>query len=160
MSIRLTINGEDQVYNGDPLDNLLNVLRDTYRLTGHKAVCGEGFCGACTVFENGRAVPACLRPVGLLEGAEITTIEGLSSPGKLNGLQAAFAEFDVVQCGMCFPGMVVSLTAFLQTNATPSRAEVKAAMVGNTCRCTGYERIIDAVMSLQESEDVHVSANA
>ncbi len=153
MNIRMTINGEDRIFCGDPQDSLLTVLRGTYRLTGAKEVCGEGFCGACTVYENGEAVPACLRPVGLLDGAEITTIEGLAPLDKPSELQVLFADHDVVQCGMCFPGMVMTLTAFLKDNPFPTRAEVKTAMVGNLCRCTGYERIIDAVMSLQNTED-------
>ncbi|APE45589.1 (2Fe-2S)-binding protein (plasmid) [Sulfitobacter alexandrii] len=152
MSIRLKINGEDRVYHGDPRDSLLTVLRRDLRLTGAKDVCGEGFCGACMVIENGTAVPACLRPVGLLEDAEITTIEGLSPLSEPSPLQAAFARHDVVQCGMCFPGMVMTLTSLLAENPSPDRTEVKAALVGNLCRCTGYERIVDAVMSLQEQE--------
>ncbi|MEI4262067.1 (2Fe-2S)-binding protein [Roseovarius sp. D0-M9] len=152
MTIRMTINGEERVYHGDPQDSLLTALRASYRLTGAKDVCGEGFCGACTVHVNGEAVPACLRPVGLLNGAEILTIEGLAPQDTPSALQAAFTEHDVVQCGMCFPGMVMSLTAFLRENPAPKRAEVKTALVGNVCRCTGYERIIDAVMSLQNTE--------
>lgn len=152
MTIRLKINGEDRLYHGHPTDNLLSVLRDTYRLTGAKSVCGAGFCGACTVHIDGVAVPACLRPVGLLEGAEISTIEGLAPLDTPSALQAVFAKHDVVQCGMCFPGMVMSLTAFLKENPAPARPEVKTALVGNLCRCTGYEKIIDAVMSLQEPE--------
>jgi carbon-monoxide dehydrogenase small subunit len=152
MSIRMTINGEERVFHSDPQDSLLTVLRGTYRLTGAKAVCGEGFCGACIVFENGAAVPACLRPIGLLDGAEIITIEGLAPLDTPSALQTVFAEHDVVQCGMCFPGMVMSLTAFLKDNPSPNRDEVKTALVGNLCRCTGYEKIIDAVMSLQDNE--------
>lgn len=154
MSIKITINGEERVFHGDPHTSLLTVLRETYRLTGAKAVCDEGFCGACMVIENCAAVPACLRPIGLLEGADITTIEGLAPPSSPSRLQDAFARHDVVQCGMCFPGMVVSLAAFLQENPSPDREQLKTALVGNLCRCTGYERIIDAVMSLQEEEPV------
>jgi len=152
MSISLNINGEDRLYHGDPRTSLLDVLRDTYRMTGAKSVCSAGFCGACMVHVDGVAVPACLRPVGLLDGAAIITIEGAAPLDTPSALQAAFAEHDVVQCGMCFPGMVMSLTAFLRDTPAPSRAEVKTAMVGNLCRCTGYERIIDAVMSLQDTE--------
>ena len=154
MSVRMKINGEERVFHGDPRESLLSVLRKDFRLTGAKEVCGEGFCGACMVIENGAAVPACLRPVGVLEGAEITTIEGLAHPSSLSALQQEFAKHDVVQCGMCFPGMVVSLTSFLNENPSPDREEIKTALVGNLCRCTGYERIIDAVMSLQEQESV------
>lgn len=154
MSVRFKINGEEREFHGDPHTSLLTVLRDTYRLTGAKAVCGEGFCGACMVIEDGAAVPACLRPIGLLDGADISTIEGLARPSSPSRLQDAFASHDVVQCGMCFPGMVISLTAFLKENPSPDREQLKTALVGNLCRCTGYERIIDAVMSLQEQEPV------
>lgn len=150
MAVRLNINGEEREYHGDPRTSLLDVLRGSFRLTGAKPVCTEGFCGACMVEIDGEAVPSCLRPVGLLEGCAITTIEGMATP---NRVQAAFLEHDVVQCGMCFPGMVMAMTNFLKDNPAPSRAEVKAAMVGNICRCTGYERIIDAIMSLQPEEE-------
>lgn len=152
MPVNLTLNGEVRTFFGDLRTSLLDVLRETFRLTGTKPVCGEGFCGACIVHIDGVAVPSCLRPIGLLEGACVTTIEGLSPLDAPNPLQLAFQDQDVVQCGMCFPGMVMALSKFLQTNPTPSRAEVKAAMIGNICRCTGYERIVDAVVSLQSGE--------
>jgi len=148
MSVTLQVNGQTRVYHGDPRTPLIEVLRGHLRLTGSKQVCGEGFCGACTVMIDGAPMPACLRPVGMLEGAEITTVEGLSGPETLNTVQQAFIDHDVVQCGMCFPGMVVTLTDFLKRNTAPTRDEVKAALTGNLCRCTGYERIIDAVMSV------------
>lgn len=148
MSVTFTANGQTRVFNGDPRTPLVDVLRSQLRLTGTKSVCGEGFCGACTVMIDGIAVPSCLRPVGLLEGAEIITVEGLSGPETLNPVQQAFIDHDVVQCGMCFPGMVVTLSDFLKRNTAPTRDEVKAALTGNLCRCTGYERIIDAVMAM------------
>ncbi len=147
--MNLTVNGEEMTFSGDPRTPLLDVLRDSFRMTGAKAVCREGFCGACTVLVDGAPMVACLQPVGVLAGVAVTTIEGISPPAAPNTLQQAFEDHDVVQCGMCFPGMVMSLTAFLKTNPAPSRAEVKSAMTGNICRCTGYERIVDAVMSLQ-----------
>lgn len=152
MAVNLTVNGEEKTFGGDPRTPLLDVLRDTFRMTGAKAVCREGFCGACTVLVDGAPMVACLQPIGVLAGSAVTTIEGISSPATLNAVQQAFEDHDVVQCGMCFPGMVMSLTAFLRTNPAPSRAEVKSAMTGNICRCTGYERIVDAVMSLQQNE--------
>ena len=148
MTVTFTVNGQARAFDGDPRVPLIDVLRDRLRLTGAKAVCREGFCGACTVLIDGQAVPACLRPVGLLQGAEITTVEGLATPDTLNPVQQAFIAHDVVQCGMCFPGMVVTLTDLLARNTAPSRDDVKAALSGNMCRCTGYERIVDAVMSL------------
>ncbi len=152
MAVELTINGETRRFDVDPRTTLLDVLRDDCRLTGAKAVCREGFCGACMVLVYGEAVPSCLRPVGLLEGAEITTIEGLAPFEQPNAVQRALLEHDVVQCGMCFPGMVVTLTSFLEQTPSPSRAEVKSALTGNICRCTGYERIVEAVMSLCENQ--------
>lgn len=149
MTIRFNINGRDCTYDGDPRDSLLDVLRNDFHLTGAKDVCREGFCGACTVHVDGEAVPACLRPVGVLDGAHILTIEGLAPMEGFTEVQSAFEKHDVVQCGMCFPGMVMSVVKFLERNPAPERDEVKAAMTGNTCRCTGYERIIDAVMSIQ-----------
>lgn len=148
MAVEFKLNGRPRSYAGDPRVPLLDALRDTFRLTGTKAVCGEGFCGACIVYVDGVPKPSCLLPAGALENAEITTIEGVHDLATLNPIQQAFVDFDVVQCGMCFPGMVMTLTHFLNTTPSPSRADVKSALVGNICRCTGYERIIDAVMSL------------
>ena len=147
MTVTLRINGSACRFHGDPMTPLVDVLRRERFLTGTKAVCREGFCGACTVDVDGHAVMSCLRPIGLLDGATVTSIEAMATgDGPLHLLQAAFETADVVQCGMCFPGMVMSLSPFLRDNPEASRADVKAAMVGNICRCTGYERIIDAVM--------------
>ena len=148
MPIELTLNGETITLEIDPRTPLLDILRDRQRLTGAKAVCREGFCGACTVHIDGEAVPSCLRPIGLLHGCSVVTIEGLASPGTLNRVQQAFIDHDVVQCGMCFPGMVMTLTDFLAREPNPDRDQIKASLVGNICRCTGYERIIDAVLSI------------
>jgi carbon-monoxide dehydrogenase small subunit len=148
MSVTLCINGSTCRFNGDPMTPLVDVLRGERFLTGTKAVCREGFCGACTVDVDGEAVMSCLRPVGLLDGASVTSIEAMArGDGPLHPLQVAFEAADAVQCGMCFPGMVMSLSPFLRDNPDASRADVKAAMVGNICRCTGYERIVDAVMA-------------
>ena len=154
MTVNLSINGELRTYLGDPRVSLLEVLRETFRLTGTKDVCGQGFCGACTVHIDGEAVPACLRPVGLLEGAEVTTIEGLSPLGSQTALQAVLLKHDVVQCGMCFPGLVMSLTKFIEQNGSTTREDLQAAMTGNLCRCTGYENIVDAVMTMSEGVEV------
>lgn len=151
MTTRFELNGETVTYHGDPRTSLLQVLRESFRLTGTKDVCGEGFCGACMVHVDGKAVPACLQPVGLLAECNIVTIEGLAEPEAPHALQGAFEELDVVQCGMCFPGMVMSLAKVLEDNPSPTREEVKHGLVGNICRCTGYERIVDAVLSLQQN---------
>ena len=149
MPIELTLNGDAVTLDLDPRTPLLDVLRDRLRLTGAKAVCREGFCGACIVQIDGQAVPSCLRPIGLLHGCHVVTVEGLAPPGQVNRVQQALMDHDVVQCGMCFPGMVMTLTDLLSRTRNPDRAAIKAALVGNICRCTGYERIIDAVLSLQ-----------
>jgi carbon-monoxide dehydrogenase small subunit len=150
MSIVLSINGEKRSFDADPRMSLLKLLRNHCQLTGAKDVCGEGFCGACTVLVDGEAVPSCLRPIGLLDKCSIVTVEGLSSSETLNSIQSIFLDQDVIQCGMCFPGMTMTLTALLSKNSRPTRNEIKIALTGNICRCTGYEKIIDAVISLQD----------
>ena len=151
MSLRLNINGEDRLSASDPLTPLVDVLRDEFFLTGAKVVCREGFCGACTVLLDGRPVMSCLMPVGLADGCAVLTVESLALDGVLSPLQRAMEQHDAVQCGMCFPGMLMSLTSFLERNPNPTREDIKAALVGNICRCTGYERIVDAAVSLASS---------
>lgn len=152
MQIKFKINNEINNYYGDLRKSLVDVLREQYRLTGTKAPCDEGYCGACTVLIDGEPAIACLTAIGTLEGKEIITIEGISVDGGLNSVQAAFEEFDVVQCGMCFPGIIISITHLLRNNCNPTRDDVKLALTGNLCRCTGYERIIDAVMSIDSNK--------
>lgn len=152
--MKLKINGEERTLTCDDRTPLLDILRDDLRLTGSKAVCREGYCGACMVNVDGEPMASCLLAVGKLRGRSVTTIEGMAAVGQLNAIQQAFIDFDVVQCGMCFPGMVVTLSAFLRDNKSPSRIDVQYALVGNVCRCTGYERIIDAVMSLVDANGV------
>jgi carbon-monoxide dehydrogenase small subunit len=147
MSFSLKINGDVHVTNRDPLTPLVDILRDDLALTGAKVVCREGFCGACTVLSDNRPAMSCLLPIVSAAGRDIRTIEGLGSGDEPSTLQRAFEEHDVVQCGMCFPGMVLTLTSLLASNPNPVREEVKLALVGNICRCTGYERIIDAVLA-------------
>lgn len=143
----LQVNGEERHSASDPLTPLVDVLRDELFLTGAKAVCREGFCGACTVMLDGRPVVSCLMPLGLAAGCDVRTVESLAPDDVLSPLQRALEQHDAVQCGMCFPGMVISLTAFLASHPNPNRNDVKAALSGNICRCTGYERIVDAAMS-------------
>jgi aerobic carbon-monoxide dehydrogenase small subunit len=148
MSLHLNINGDDRLSVKDPLTPLVDVLRDEFFLTGAKVVCREGFCGACTVLLDGRPVMSCLIPVGLADGCTVRTVESLASVGALSPLQQAMEQHDAVQCGMCFPGMMISLTHFLEHTPNPNRDQLKGALTGNICRCTGYERIIDAALSL------------
>lgn len=148
MTISITVNGSVRTSARHPLTPLVDVLREDLALTGAKTVCREGFCGSCTIVLDGKAVASCLLPVGEAAGCDVRTIEGVAVGGLLSPLQRALEQHDAVQCGMCFPGMVMTLTSFLETADRPSREEVKAALSGNICRCTGYERIVDAVIAL------------
>jgi len=150
MSIRINVNDDERDFDGEKLTPLLDVLRDSFFLTGTKNVCREGFCGACMVHVDGVPMVSCLIPVGLVENRRIVTIEGLGRDGRLSPLQQALEDLDAVQCGMCFPGMIMSLTAFLEKNSTATRQDVKRSLSGNICRCTGYERIIDAALALRK----------
>jgi carbon-monoxide dehydrogenase small subunit len=148
MAIDMTVNGEARCSARDPLTPLIDVLRDEFHLTGAKPVCREGFCGACTVLVDGAPTASCLIPVALVEGRVVVTIEGISVGGGLNAVQAQLELHDAVQCGMCFPGMVLTLSHFLEHTPRPSRDDVRAALTGNICRCTGYERIVEAALAV------------
>jgi carbon-monoxide dehydrogenase small subunit len=148
MGLSLTVNGDRLASSADPLTPLIDVLREDFHLTGAKPVCREGFCGACMVLIDGTPTLSCLTPIALAENCEILTVEGLAPHGSLSPIQAALEENDAVQCGMCFPGMVVSLTHVLETTPAATRDDIRAALTGNACRCTGYERIIDAALSV------------
>jgi aerobic carbon-monoxide dehydrogenase small subunit len=150
----LEINGEERSSASDPLTPLLDVLRDEFFLTGAKIVCREGFCGACVVLLDGRPVASCLVPLGLAAHCEVRTVESLAREGVLSPLQRAMEEHDAVQCGMCFPGMLMTLTGLFERKKNPTREDVKEALVGNMCRCTGYERIVDAALSVARAADV------
>jgi len=153
MTVRLKVNGEGRIFHGDPMTPLVDVLRGEMLLTGTKPVCREGFCGACTVLVDGLPTMSCLRPVALVEDVEIVTIEGLGMAGELAPVQQALKDHDAIQCGMCFPGMVMSLTALLEKNPSAIRPELKKALSGNICRCTGYERIVEAALSLTREKE-------
>lgn len=146
-----TINGEPCEVEVAPVRRFLDVLREELHLTGTKEGCGEGECGACTVIVNGEAVLSCLLAAGQVpDGAEIMTVEGLEKTpgGKL--LQAAYAEKGAAQCGFCIPGMIVSSYALLSTQPTTDAATIREAHAGNICRCTGYDKIIEAIQSAAE----------
>lgn len=148
MPIDITVNGEARSSTRDPMTALVDVLRDEFHLTGAKPVCREGFCGACTVLLDGEPTVSCLTPVALAGGCSVVTVEGISSGAGLNDVQTRLEEEDAVQCGMCFPGMVVTLSHFLAETPRPSRDDVRAALTGNVCRCTGYERIVAAALAV------------
>ena len=145
MKIEFTVNGKKVKLDIDPTMTLLQVLRERLYLTGTKEGCGEGECGACTVIIDGNAVNSCLVPVGQVHGQRVETIEGLSRDGKLHPLQEAFVTEGAVQCGFCTPGMIMSAKALLDKKKKPTTAEIKEAIAGNVCRCTGYTKIIEAI---------------
>ena len=147
MKISFIINSQPRQVDTPPMKRLLDVLREDLRLTGSKEGCGEGECGACSVFINGEVVNSCLVPVCQVEGAEILTIEGLMSDDRLTPLQEAMIKIGGTQCGICTPGIVMAAKALLDQNPHPTRDEIRAGLGGNLCRCTGYVRIIDAVES-------------
>jgi aerobic-type carbon monoxide dehydrogenase small subunit (CoxS/CutS family) len=144
------VNGEAVAVEGDGLRPLARVLREDLGLHGTKVGCFEGRCGACTVIVDGRSAVACLFPLALAAGADVRTVEGLAAPdGALSPLQEAILDTGGVQCGMSTPGVLMALTALLDENPTPTEEEVRAALAGNVCRCTGYQKIVDAVLALQ-----------
>lgn len=144
--ISFRINDERRELEVDPSLTLLEVLREELRLTGTKRGCGRGDCGACTVIMDGRAVLSCLIPILQADGTEITTVEGLAKNGELHPLQQAFIDAAAIQCGFCTPGMLLSAKAFIDQNPMPTREEARMAISGNLCRCTGYKKIVDAIM--------------
>ena len=146
MLVSLTVNGDSHELAVYPHERLLDLLRDHLDLTGTKEGCGEGECGACTVIMDGAPVNACLILAPQAEGANILTVEGLAKDGELSMLQEKFVKFGAVQCGFCSPGMVMTAKALLDINPAPSESDVRDALSGNLCRCTGYEKIVDAVL--------------
>ena len=144
--IEFTLNGRSVRFEGNPLTRLIDVIRDDLGLTGTKEGCGEGECGACSVLRNGKLVTSCIIPVGSVAGDEIVTIEGLRDTDQGRCLVDAFAEAGAVQCSFCIPGMVMAAQALLLTNSHPDEEDVRMAISGNICRCTGYDLIVDAVL--------------
>lgn len=151
--LHLTVNGTRRSVAIEPHRPLLDVLREELDLTGTKECCAVGECGACTVLVDGRAVNSCLVLAVEVDGATVTTVEGLApDPDRLSRLQDAFLERGAVQCGFCIPGMVVSARYLLATNPSPTVEEVREALSGNLCRCAGYNRIVDAVLAAARAE--------
>ena len=145
-AVHITVNGRARTATVEPRLTLADFLRDACRLTGTHLGCEHGVCGACTVLVDGAAVRSCLMFAVQADGAEVTTIEGISSPdGELSPVQQAFRDCHGLQCGFCTPGFVVSVTAFLRDNPSPTDTEIRQALSGNLCRCTGYQGIVKAV---------------
>jgi carbon-monoxide dehydrogenase small subunit len=146
----LNINGENRQLLVEPFYSLLDCLRDEAQLTGAKKGCDEGDCGACTVLMDGQPVTSCLVLAHSAHDADITTIEGLATVGALSPVQKAFVEHGGLQCGFCIPGLIMAATGFLQSNPNPTEEDVRFAIGGNLCRCTGYARVIEAIMAAAE----------
>jgi carbon-monoxide dehydrogenase small subunit len=153
VTVTCTVNGLEERLEVYPMARLLDVLRTELRLTGTKEGCGEGECGACSVLLNGEMVNSCLIPVLQVEGAEIKTIEGVASAEQLHAVQEAFITCGGAQCGICTPGMVIAALNLLERKRAPDEQEIREALAGNLCRCTGYTKIFEAVVKACQSKD-------
>ena len=146
--MKFIVNGEERSVAAPPLKRLLDVLREDLRLTGTKEGCGEGECGACSVLVDGDLVNSCLVPICQVpEGAELLTVEGIAQNGQLTALQRCFVEHGGAQCGICTPGMIVAAHKFLVSGKPATNENVREAIAGNLCRCTGYAKIVDAIQA-------------
>jgi carbon-monoxide dehydrogenase small subunit len=152
MIIELVVNKKNIKMEVDPTTRLIDFLREDLNLTGVKEGCSEGECGACTVILDGEAVTSCTILTGQVNGCEIITIEGLAQSGELDDIQKSFIENGAIQCGFCTPGMILSCKALLMKNPNPSEDEIKRAIEGNLCRCTGYNKIVKAVKDIVGNE--------
>ena len=152
MKISFILNGQKVNLDVNPTKRLLDVLRDDLRLTGTKEGCGEGECGACTVLVNSKPFNSCLTPVFNVEGKEVLTIEGFRETKEYRVIADAFADMGGSQCGFCTPGMILVTYALLKDNPHPSEEEIRFALSGNICRCTGYQAIVNAVLKASEKE--------
>jgi carbon-monoxide dehydrogenase small subunit len=147
MKIRLTINQVERELEAPPLTRLLDALRGPLGLTGTKEGCGEGECGSCTVLLDGEPVNACLVPIGQCDGRALTTVEGLGEAAHLSPLQRCFIDEGGAQCGICTPGMLLAAEHLLRERPRPTEPEIREALAGNLCRCTGYQRIVESVLA-------------
>ena len=147
-SLTMILNGEKVTVDVKPSATLVEVLRDQLELTGTKVACGEGECGACTVLLDGQPVNSCLVLALKAQGREVLTVEGLAPLGELHPLQKAFVEHGAVQCGYCTPGMLMSAKSLLDRNPNPTEEEIRLAISGNLCRCTGYAKIVEAIKAV------------
>jgi len=145
MRITFVLNGEERHVVCLPDRRVVDLLREDFGLTGTKEACGTGECGACTILVDGETRLSCLMLAAQLEGRSVTTIEGLGAEGCLHPLQEAFVQCGAVQCGYCSPGMILTALALIKENPAPTREEIRKALSGNLCRCTGYQKIVDAV---------------
>jgi carbon-monoxide dehydrogenase small subunit len=148
--IQLTVNGEEYEVVAAPNQTLLEILREDLYLTGTKEGCGEGACGTCTVLLDGKPARSCLTLAVEVQGREVTTVEGLAPMGELHPVQKAFVEYGAIQCGFCAPGMILTTKALLDENPSPTEQEARQAISGNVCRCTGYAKIVEAMVKAAE----------
>ena len=158
--MNLSVNGESREIESGPLTTLLDVLREELTIVSPKAACEEGGCGACTVLIDGEPRRSCLTAVGLLEDAEITTVDGIGSPDDLAPLQQAFTHHYASQCGFCTPGMLMAAHAYIEKGGSDDRAAIQEALVGHVCRCTGYVKIIDAVAAVARGDSFDLTVTA
>ncbi len=149
--LQLTVNGELRQVFAETYYSLLDTLRDEIHLTGAKKGCDEGDCGACTVFLNGEPVTSCMVLAHSARDAEVTTIEGLGSIDALHPVQQAFVDYGGLQCGFCIPGLIMSGAGLLNSNPNPTEEDVRLAISGNLCRCTGYSKVVEAIMAAAET---------
>lgn len=145
MKLTFHLNGIETMVETDPDRRVVDLIREDLGLTGTKEACGAGDCGACTILVNGESRLSCLMLAVQLQGRRITTIEGLADGESLNPIQQAFVEAGAVQCGFCIPGMILASADLLSRNSSPSRHDIRRALAGNLCRCTGYRKVVDAV---------------
>lgn len=150
IKVSINVNGVNYSKDIDPSLRLIDFLRDELKLKGTKEGCGEGECGACTVILNGKTINSCLMLASSADGKNVVTIEGVAAKDKLHPIQEAFMEVGAVQCGYCTPGMILSAKALLDKNPNAKEEEIKVALSGNLCRCTGYKKIIQAVMLAED----------
>ena len=148
--ITLRVNGQDYDILVEGRTRLLDAIREQCELTGAKEGCSTGDCGACTVLLDGKPITSCMTFAMVAQGKDLTTIEGVATNGKLHPIQEAFVEFGGLQCGICTPGMILSAKALLEENPHPSKDEIRFALAGNLCRCTGYQKIVEAVVQASE----------
>lgn len=155
--LHLKVNGEEYQVEVEPQEILLDVIRDKLNLTGTKRGCDTGDCGACTIIMDGKAVNSCLVLALEANGKEIVTIEGLAKKGQLHPLQEAFVQHGAVQCGYCTPGMIMSAKALLDENRNPTEEEIRKAIAGNLCRCTGYAKIVQAIQVVADRPSAQIA---
>jgi carbon-monoxide dehydrogenase small subunit len=158
--IRFCVNGQERQVDAPPMKRLLDVLREDLHLTGTKEGCGEGECGSCSVRMNGELVNSCLIPVLQAQGSEIQTVEGLALNGQLHSLQKAFLQCGGAQCGICTPGMLMASAQLLEKNPHPDMPEIREALAGNLCRCTGFMRIFESVLAAAADNSAKLAIRA